>query len=77
MEDKKEFKKSIQLPENVMVDYNFEKMLKSFIKQVEKDGILQEIKEKKYYQKPSEIRHKLLGTIARKKKLERKRKRRK
>lgn len=54
MSDTKEFKKEIKLPENVTVDFTFEKMLKFFLKQVQKDGILDEVKKRKYYIKPSE-----------------------
>ncbi len=39
---------------NVPIDYNFEKMLKIFMKQVQKDGILREVKERRYYVKPSD-----------------------
>jgi len=56
MSDPKKEKKEINLPENVPVDYTFERMLKSFLHQVEKDGILQEIRARRYYVKPSEIR---------------------
>jgi ribosomal protein S21 len=78
MSDPKDIKKpEIKLPENVPIDFSFERMLKSFLKQVEKDGILKEIKERRYYTKPSEVRHKLIGSIERKKKLERRRKGRK
>ena len=53
----KEVKKvEVKLPENVPVDYNFERMLKSFIKNVDKLGILKEVKERRYYIKPSERR---------------------
>ena len=54
MSDPKETKKPINLPENVPIDYNFERMLKSFMKQVDKDGIIKEIKARRYYIKPSE-----------------------
>lgn len=77
MEDKKEFKKPVILPEHVSIDYTFEKMLKNFQKQVEKSGILQEVKERRYYSKPSEIKHKIEGTIKRKKVLQRRRRRKK
>jgi ribosomal protein S21 len=70
-------KKPVILPETTIINYEFEKMLKQFLKQVMKDGILQEIKERRYYTKSSEIRHKLLGAIKRKAKLERKRRRKK
>jgi ribosomal protein S21 len=55
MSDPKDNKKAeIKLPENVPVDYSFERMLKTFLKQVDKSGILREIKARKYYIKPSE-----------------------
>lgn len=51
----KEVKKpEVKLPENVPIDYNFERMLKSFIKNVDKTGILKEVKARRYYIKPSE-----------------------
>jgi ribosomal protein S21 len=56
MLDPKKEKKEIKLPENVAVDYAFERMLKSFLHQVDKDGILQEIRARRYYIKPSEIK---------------------
>jgi ribosomal protein S21 len=56
MSDTHEIKKPIILPENVPVNYEFERMLKSFMKQVQKDGILEEVKARKYYIKPSEIK---------------------
>lgn len=57
MSDSKENKRpEVKLPENVPVDYNFEKMLKNFIKQVDKSGVLQQVKARRYYVKPSEIK---------------------
>jgi ribosomal protein S21 len=55
MSDIKE-KKQIILPENVPTDYTFERMLKSFMKEIDKSGILKEVKARKYYIKPSEIK---------------------
>lgn len=53
----KESKKiEVKLPENVPIDYNFERLLKSFTRQIEKSGILQEVKARRYYRKPSEIK---------------------
>jgi ribosomal protein S21 len=49
-------KKVVNLPENVPVDYNFEKMLKSFMKQIDKSGILQEVRARRYYIKKSELK---------------------
>ena len=46
-------KKQVHLPENVIVDYAFENMLKKFIHDVKKSGILEEIRNRRYYQKPS------------------------
>jgi ribosomal protein S21 len=56
MADQKEFKKIIVLPENVPVDFAFEKLLKNFMKQVDKSGVLQEVKLRKHHRKPSEIK---------------------
>ena len=56
MSDPKENKKPIILPENVPVDYTFEKMLKGFMKNVDKSGVLQEVRARRYYVKPSEIK---------------------
>lgn len=49
-------KVEVKLPENVPIDYNFERMLKSFIKNVDKLGILKEVKARRYYIKPSELK---------------------
>ena len=49
-------KPEVKLPENVPIDYNFERMLKSFIKNVDKLGILKEVKARRYYIKPSEVK---------------------
>jgi len=51
MDDTK--KKPVTLPENVMVDYAFENMLKKFIHDVKKSGVLEETKARRYYLKPS------------------------
>jgi len=51
MEEKKEFKKPIQLPENVPIDSIFESMLKKFKR--ESEEIIREVKERRYYVKPS------------------------
>jgi ribosomal protein S21 len=55
MSEEKKFK-PVVLPENVPVNYEFEKMLKGFLKQVQKEGKLDEVKKRKYYIKPSEIK---------------------
>jgi small subunit ribosomal protein S21 len=55
MSDQKD-RKPITLPENVPVDYNFEKLLKDFLKKVDKNGILKEVKARRYYEKPSAIK---------------------
>jgi len=49
-------KKQVHLPENVMVDYAFENMLKKFIHEVKKNGILEEVRARRYYVKPSMIK---------------------
>ena len=56
MADPKERKTIVNLPENVLVDYTFERMLKSFTRQVEKTGVLQEVRARRYYTKPSEVK---------------------
>jgi len=56
MSDPRENKKPIILSENVSVDLNFERMLKSFNNQVDRDGILQEVRARRYYIKPSEVK---------------------
>ena len=52
--DKEVKKVTVVLPENPPVDLNFERMLKSFIKKVQKDGVLEEVKRRRYYIKKSE-----------------------
>jgi ribosomal protein S21 len=58
MSENKEPKKpsDVILPENIPIDYLFEKMLKTFMKQVDKSGILQEVRARRYYVKPSMIK---------------------
>jgi ribosomal protein S21 len=69
MSDPKDSKKpEIKLPENVPVDYTFEKTLKYFMKQVDKIGILKEVKMRRYFIKPSEIKRKLENERRRKNK---------
>ena len=46
-------KKPVVLPINTMVDPVFESMLKSFLHQVKKDGIIEEVRARRYYIKPS------------------------
>ena len=76
MSDQKD-KKPIQLSINPQYDSNFERMFKDFQKESQKNGLLKELKDRRYYKKPSDIRHKLEGTIARKRKLARRRRRKK
>jgi ribosomal protein S21 len=57
MSDPKSDKKPvINIPENVPVDMNFERMFKQFSKQVKRDGILEEVKRRRYYIKPSALK---------------------
>jgi ribosomal protein S21 len=56
MSDPKTDKKAVILPDNVPVDYSFERMLKTFLKDVDKRGILREVKARRYYIKPSEVK---------------------
>ena len=48
--------KKLTSTEDVIVDFAFEKMFKDFVKQVKKDGVLEEVKRRRYYQKPSAIK---------------------
>jgi len=58
MSDPKDIKKQpiVNLPENVPVDYSFERLLKSFLKQIDREGTLKEVKARRYYIKPSEVK---------------------
>ena len=56
MNNEREIKKPITDVPTAPVDYAFEKLIKGFMKQIEKDGILQEVKDRKYYNKPSDIK---------------------
>ena len=49
-------KKQVQLPTSVNVDYAFENMLKKFIHDVKKSGILEEVKSRRYFIKPSMVK---------------------
>lgn len=51
----------------------FEKMIRTFKKICQKDGFIQEIRERRYFEKPSAIRHKKEGEILREQKRERNR----
>ena len=48
--------KPVEAPQNVPIDPNFERMLKQFIRYVDKTGALQEVRARRYYIKPSEIK---------------------
>jgi len=73
MSDTHESKRPVvTLPENVLVDYVFEKMLKQFIKQIQKEGILQEVKDRRCYIKPSEAKRNKKKEIERKYHIKRK-----
>lgn len=39
-----------------IVDEQFERMLKDFAKKVKKEGVLEEVKRRRYYMKPSEAK---------------------
>lgn len=77
MSDPKNKVPIINLPENVKIDFEFDKMLKIFLKQVDRSGILKEVKMRRYYNKPSELRHKIEGSIKRQRVLERRNRRKK
>lgn len=40
----------------MVTNTNFEKIFKQFKREVEREGIIKEIKEREFYEKPSEIR---------------------
>ena len=61
----------LQLKEQT--DEGFDKMMRTFKKKCQKDGFIQEIKERRYFLKPSKIRHD--KDVAIKREQERKRKR--
>ena len=77
MNDFKQNKPQVKLPENTPTDYNFEKMMRSFLKQVQRYGILREVRERQYYNKPSEIRHKIEAKTKRLRELKRRRRKKK
>jgi len=54
----------------------FDKAVKLFKKKVNNEGFLREVRERRYYSKPSEIRHKKDGEIKRERARLRKNKRR-
>jgi ribosomal protein S21 len=43
-----------QNKDGVIIDPAFEKMIKDFLRQVRKDGVIEEVKRRRYYMKPSE-----------------------
>jgi len=52
----------------VYSDENFEKSLKRFKKVIEREGILLEVKKRRYYVKPAAEKHEKLKKIERKRK---------
>lgn len=54
-------KQPTQLPAEVPVNIEFEKMLKNFLKDVNKSGILREVRDRMYYKKPSQVRREKLS----------------
>jgi len=68
MSDEKIVKKVVTLPENTVVDYTFEKLLKEFLKRVDKSGVLKEVKARRYYIKPSEKKRQAKKDALRRKK---------
>jgi len=59
-------------PKNKNVE-PFDRMLRRFKKQVERAGIIQECRDREYYVKPNQKRHKKNQDITRRKKIEAKR----
>ena len=51
--------KSINVETRPKKNEAFERTLKRFIKKVKKERILEDLRERKYYEKPSEIKRKL------------------
>ena len=49
-------KKEIKLSENVTIDLAFEALLKNHLRQIKRDGIIDEIRKKRYYIKPSALK---------------------
>ena len=49
-------KKQVQLPVGVTVDFAFENLLKKFIHDTKKSGILEEVRARRYYVKPSMVK---------------------
>ena len=52
-------KNSNPFHDDAPVDFAFDKMLKTFIKKVKTEGKLEELRTRKFYVKPSEIKRKL------------------
>jgi len=72
MSDLKENKKEVKLPENPIIDFSFEKTLKTFLKDIRKQGIIEEVKRRQRYEKPSETLRRYKREIERKYKMKRK-----
>lgn len=72
MSDQKDKKIEIKLPENIVVDYSFEKILKSFLKDIRKEGILDEVKRRQHYEKPSDKLRRWKKEVERKYRMKRK-----
>ena len=51
-------KEMMKMPEFERRDDSFEAMLRKFKKQVEQEGILKEVRDRKHYEKPSERKRK-------------------
>lgn len=56
MDNRDNKKQPVTPPENTPIDYNFERMFKNFVKTVQKSGVLEQIKARRYYIKPSELK---------------------
>lgn len=51
---------------NVNSDDNLEKVISKFRKMVDKEGTVREVKRRRYFQKPSQLKHERNKTIKRK-----------
>jgi len=49
-------KKQVQPIEDAPVDYKFEELLKAHLRQIKKDGVIEGIRKRQYYVKPSDAK---------------------
>lgn len=56
MDNRDNKKQPVTPAENTPVDMNFERMFKNFVKTVRNSGVLEQVKARRYYIKPSELK---------------------